>query len=54
MKTPTDHARAKVPEASLGFWTGLGYTGAAAVFSVLLLLLTVAYRWTAVSRKLLF
>ncbi len=43
---------------ALGDWTadtaGLGYTGAAAVFSVLLLLVAVAYRWSAVSRTLLF
>lgn len=43
---------------ALGDWTadtaGLGYTGAAAVFSVLLALVVAAYFWTQVSRTLLF
>lgn len=43
---------------ALGDWTadtaGLGYTGAAAVFSTLLALVVVAYFWTQVSRTLLF
>jgi uncharacterized membrane-anchored protein len=43
---------------ALGDWTadtaGLGYTGAAAVFSALLALIVVAYYWTSVSRTLLF
>ena len=43
---------------ALGDWTadtaGLGYTGAAVVFGALLLLVVAAYRWTAVSRTLLF
>jgi len=43
---------------ALGDWTagtaGLGYTGAAIVFSVLLALVFAAYYWTNVSRTLLF
>jgi uncharacterized membrane-anchored protein len=43
---------------ALGDWTadsaGLGYTGAAAVFGGFLLLILAAYRWTRVSRTLLF
>jgi uncharacterized membrane-anchored protein len=43
---------------ALGDWTadtaGLGYTGAAVVFSVLLALIVAAYYWTRVSRTLLF
>ena len=43
---------------ALGDWTadtaGLGYTGAAAVFSVLLALVVAAYFWAQVSRTLLF
>lgn len=43
---------------ALGDWTagtaGLGYTGAAIVFSVLLALVVAAYYWTNVSRILLF
>ena len=43
---------------ALGDWTadtaGLGYTGAALVFGGLLALVVVAWRWTAVSRTLLF
>ena len=43
---------------ALGDWTagtaGLGYTGAAIVFSVLLALVVAAYYWTNVSRTLLF
>ncbi|PLY39699.1 hypothetical protein CSZ94_24895 [Janthinobacterium sp. ROICE36] len=43
---------------ALGDWTagtaGLGYTGAAIVFSVLLALVVAAYHWTNVSRTLLF
>lgn len=43
---------------ALGDWTadtaGLGYTGAAVVFGALLLLVVLAYRWTGVSRTLLF
>lgn len=43
---------------ALGDWTadtaGLGYTGAAVVFGALLLLVVAAYRWTGVSRTLLF
>ena len=43
---------------ALGDWTadtaGLGYTGAAAVFAVLLALVVAAYFWTRVSRTALF
>ncbi|SIR10415.1 Uncharacterized membrane-anchored protein [Janthinobacterium sp. TND4EL3] len=43
---------------ALGDWTagtaGLGYTGAAIAFSVLLALVVAAYYWTNVSRTLLF
>ncbi|SAK95484.1 membrane protein [Caballeronia catudaia] len=43
---------------ALGDWTadtaGLGYTGAAAVFSGLLAVVVAAYYWTGVSRTLLF
>ena len=43
---------------ALGDWTadtaGLGYTGAALVFGGLLALVVMAWRWTAVSRTLLF
>jgi len=43
---------------ALGDWTadsaGLGYTGAAAVFSALLALVSAAYFWTSISRTLLF
>lgn len=43
---------------ALGDWmadtAGLGYTGAAVVFSGLLALVVVAYYWTSVSRTLLF
>lgn len=43
---------------ALGDWTadtaGLGYTGAAVVFSGLLALVMAAYNWTSVSRTLLF
>ena len=43
---------------ALGDWTadtaGLGYTGAAVVFGALLLLVVLAYRWTAMSRTVLF
>jgi uncharacterized membrane-anchored protein len=43
---------------ALGDWTadtaGLGYTGAAIVFSALLALVVVTYYWTNVSRTLLF
>lgn len=43
---------------ALGDWTadtaGLGYTGAAVVFSTLLTLVVAAYYWTNVSRTLLF
>lgn len=43
---------------ALGDWTadtaGLGYTGAALVFGVLLALVAAAYFWTRVSRTLLF
>ncbi|MGK5081534.1 COG4705 family protein [Janthinobacterium sp. HLX7-2] len=43
---------------ALGDWTadsaGLGYTGAAMVFSALLALIVAAYYWTNVSRTLLF
>jgi uncharacterized membrane-anchored protein len=43
---------------ALGDWTadtaGLGYTGAAGIFSGLLLLVVAAYLWTQVSRTLLF
>ena len=43
---------------ALGDWTadsaGLGYTGAAIVFSALLALVVAAYYWTNVSRTLLF
>ena len=43
---------------ALGDWTadtaGLGYTGAAAVFSALLALIVAAYFWTHASRTLLF
>lgn len=43
---------------ALGDWTadtaGLGYTGAAVVFSGLLALVVAAYYWTGVSRTLLF
>jgi len=43
---------------ALGDWTadtaGLGYTGAAAVFSALLALVVAAYFWTQMSRTLLF
>lgn len=43
---------------ALGDWTagtaGLGYTGAALVFSGLLLAVVAVYRWTDVSRTLLF
>src|SRR5205085_11161668 len=43
---------------ALGDWTadsaGLGYTGAAAVFGGLLLLVVAAYFWTGISRTLLF
>jgi uncharacterized membrane-anchored protein len=43
---------------ALGDWTadtaGLGYTGGAAVFSVLLGLVTAAYFWTGISRTTLF
>lgn len=43
---------------ALGDWTadsaGLGYTGAAAVFSALLALIVVGYFWTGVSRTVLF
>jgi uncharacterized membrane-anchored protein len=43
---------------ALGDWTadtaGLGYTGAAILFSALLALVVAAYYWTSVSRTLLF
>jgi uncharacterized membrane-anchored protein len=43
---------------ALGDWTAdsakLGYTGAAAVFGALLLLIVAAWRWTRVSRTMLF
>lgn len=43
---------------ALGDWTadtaGLGYTGAAVVFSGLLALVVVAYYWTGISRTVLF
>lgn len=43
---------------ALGDWTadsaGLGYRGAAIVFAALLAFVVVAYRWTAVSRTVLF
>jgi len=43
---------------ALGDWTadtgGLGYLGAAAIFSAMLLLVLLAYRFTATSRTLLF
>lgn len=43
---------------ALGDWTadtaGLGYSGAAIVFGVLLALITAAYYWTSLSRTLLF
>jgi len=43
---------------ALGDWTadfnGLGYAGAAVVFGALLLLVAAAYRWSDVSRTLLF
>lgn len=43
---------------ALGDWTagtaGLGYTGAAIVFSALLALVVVAYYWTSVSKTILF
>lgn len=43
---------------ALGDWTadsaGLGYTGGAMVFGALLLLVVAAYRWTSVSRTMLF
>lgn len=43
---------------ALGDWTaytaGLGYTGAAAVFSALLILIVAAYSWTRISRTALF
>ena len=43
---------------ALGDWTadsaGLGYRGAALIFSGLLALVVVAYRWTAISRTKLF
>jgi len=43
---------------ALGDWTadtaGLGYTGAAALFTALLLLVAAAYYWTKVSRTVLF
>ena len=43
---------------ALGDWTadslGLGYVGAAIVFGGLLLVLVAAYRWTQISRTLLF
>lgn len=43
---------------ALGDWTadsaGLGYTGAAAAFSALLLVVVAGYLWTQVSRTLLF
>lgn len=43
---------------ALGDWSadtaGLGYGGAAVVFSVMLALIVVAYYWTAISRTLLF
>jgi len=43
---------------ALGDWSadtaGLGYGGAAVVFSVMLTLIVVAYYWTAISRTLLF
>lgn len=43
---------------ALGDWTadtaGLGYTGGAVVFCALLALIAAAYRWTTVSRTLLF
>ncbi len=43
---------------ALGDWTagtaGLGYTGAAAVFGTLLILVAAAYYWTKVPRTLLF
>jgi uncharacterized membrane-anchored protein len=43
---------------ALGDWTagtvGLGYTGAAIVFGALLAMVVVAYRWSSVSRTLLF
>jgi uncharacterized membrane-anchored protein len=43
---------------ALGDWTadsaGLGYTGAAAVFSALLALIVVGYFWSNISRTLLF
>ncbi|MCF7767304.1 hypothetical protein [Achromobacter pulmonis] len=43
---------------ALGDWTadtaGLGYTGAAVVFSGLLALIVAAYYWTGISRTLLF
>ena len=43
---------------ALGDWTadtaGLGYTGAAVVFAVLLALVMVAYVWTKTSRTVLF
>ncbi len=43
---------------ALGDWTadtaGLGYTGGAAIFAALLVLVVAAYRWTRVSRVTLF
>lgn len=43
---------------ALGDWTadsaGLGYGGAALIFSGMLLLVAVAYRWTSISRAALF
>lgn len=43
---------------ALGDWTAdsakLGYSGAAAVFGTLLLLMVAAWRWTSVSRTMLF
>jgi uncharacterized membrane-anchored protein len=42
----------------LGDWTadsaGLGYTGAALIFSTMLAAIAAAYRWTALSRTALF
>lgn len=43
---------------ALGDWTadsaGLGYTGGALVFAALLALVVVAWRWTRISRTVLF
>ena len=43
---------------ALGDWTadsaGLGYTGGAAIFAALLVLVVAAYRWTRISRVALF